>query len=184
MSFRRRRLRTRQGKPPLSWPFGYRGSFPRACACGLDSPSETTPGVETTAIRRAGAAHGARVSEDVGGAPEAQDVCCGPCIARRSLGWRAGAVRKCWVKGCQHLQVLRGAAGGEPPLAGWDRADPSSCGVGTGRVQAAPSHTVGQLSPDGGEDSVHHLGAESLSLTTADGHVPHPGLCPGSVLLW
>ena len=30
--------------------------------------------MDTTAIRRAGAARGARVSEDVGGAPEAQDV--------------------------------------------------------------------------------------------------------------
>ena len=85
-------------------------------------------------------------------------------------------------KGCRHLQVPRGAAGWGPPLAGWDRADPSSCGVGTGRVQAAPSRTVGPRVLTAGEDAVHHLWAESLSLTTADGHVPHPGLCPGSVL--
>lgn len=38
-------------------------------------------------------------------------------------------------KGCQRLQVPRGAAGWEPPLAGWDRADPSSCGSGLAELR-------------------------------------------------
>ena len=32
-----------------------------------------------------------------------------------------------------------------------------------------------------GGDAVHNLWAESLSLTTAVGHVPDPGLRPGSL---